>query len=164
MIKILGDYTRKLVNEEGNIEITIVVKNYNDKKRIDELNKDTYSFEIKKPKSKRSLEQNSLLWALIREMAPVMQMDEMDIYIQLLESANAKYDYLLGLPIIEKELKRNFRAVKVEGVEFINEQMMYKYKCFYGSSKFDTKEMTTLIDKALSYCAELDIQVPQNQY
>ncbi len=164
MIKILGDYTRKVVNEEGNLELTIVVKNYNDKKRIDELNKDTYSFEIKKPKSKRSLEQNSLLWALIREMAPVMQMDEMDIYIQLLESANAKYDYLLGLPIIENELKRNFRAVKVEGVEFINEQMMYKYKCFYGSSKFDTKEMTTLIDKALSYCAELDIQVPQNQY
>lgn len=164
MIKVIGDYIRKSINEDGDLEITIKFKNYNDKKRIDQLTKDTYQFEIKKPKSKRSLQQNALLWVLIHQIAEELSQDDMEVYISLLEEANAKFEYLLGLPTIEEELKRNFRAVKVVRPQEYQGKEMLVYKCFIGSSKFDTKEMTILIDKALEWCANLDIQVQQNEY
>lgn len=159
MIKVIGDYIRKSYDEMGNVEITISIKNYNDKKAIDQLQKETYSFEIKKPKSKRSLNQNALFWKMVGMIAKELEQDEMEIYIHLLEDTSAKYEYLMGLPTIEEELKRNFRAVKVEGTHFYNGKQFYSYKCFIGSSKFDVAEMNKLIDKAMAYCHELDIDI-----
>lgn len=159
MKKIIGDYVRKSIDELGNIELVLSVKNYNDKKSIQDLEKGTYSIQISKVKSKRSLQQNALLWKLVHLIAEEQKQDEMEIYIHLLEDTSASYEYLMGLPTIEEELKRNFRAVKVEGTEYFKGKKFHVYKCFVGSSKFDVNEMNMLIDKAMSYCHELDIAI-----
>ena len=65
MIKIQADYTRKLINENGDLEVTFTIKDYASKKRFDELNKDIYQLEITKPRSKRSLNQNRLFWKMV---------------------------------------------------------------------------------------------------
>lgn len=164
MKKIIGDYTRKSIDEMGNLEITISIKNYNDKKKIDGLEKGTYSFEIKKPKSKRSLQQNSLFWKMCHQISEQLNEDVLDTYIHLLEDTNAKFEYVMGLETIENELKKNFRAVKVVRPEYVNGKKFIVYKCFIGSSKFDTKEMNMLIDKAIEYCHELDIEINDNLF
>lgn len=116
-----------------------------------------YSMEIKEPKSKRTLQQNKYMWALIREIAKKQYQDEMEIYISALEQANAKYTYILGLEEIQDELKKNFRAVKIVRPETFKGKKIIVYKCFIGSSKFDKDEMSKLLDIVIGYAIELDI-------
>ena len=159
MKKIIGDYVRRSIDEFGNLEIVFNIKNYNDKKTIQDLEKETYSIQISKVKSQRSLNQNKYFWKMCGLIAEELHQDVMEVYVHLLEDTNAKYEYIMGLETIEDELKKNFRAVKVVRPELYNGKKMIVYKCFIGSSKFDVKEMNMLIDKAMSYCSELDIEI-----
>jgi hypothetical protein len=107
--------------------------------------------EVRPYKSKRSIEQNRLMWEMLdmlsekvngkRDSEAVWQ-----TYIIMLERFGAKYEYLMALPEAEKMLKEQFRAsVKIEEREY-NGKKMNIYKCYYGSSKFNTKEMTEFIN------------------
>ena len=129
MIKIQADYTRKLINENGDLEVTFTIKDYASKKRFDELNKDIYQLEITKPRSKRSLNQNRLFWKMVGLISNKLNQDEMEIYILLLEDTNAKYEYIMGIEAIEDELKRTFRAVKVVRPEYHNGKKLSFIKC-----------------------------------
>ena len=116
-----------------------------------------YQLDIKELKSTRTVQQNRYMWALIHEIAKEQGMDEMEVYIQALEEANAKYEYIMATEEAEKNLKKGFRAVKVVRPEIHNNKRFYVYKCFVGSSKFNTQEMTRLIDVIVSWCHELNI-------
>ena len=116
-----------------------------------------YKIEIHEAKNKRSIQQNRYMWKLIREISKKQECDEMEIYINALEDANAKYDYVLGTPSIEEELKKNFRAVKIVRPQEYRGKTMYVYKCFIGSSKFNTDEMHKLIEIISSYADSLGI-------
>lgn len=164
MIKVNGNYIRKEYDEMGNVEITFSFQRFYDKKKVDELKEGLYSLEIKRPKSKRSLNQNAYMWAIIHEIAQELQQDDMEIYISALEQANAKYEYVMGLETIENELKKSFRAVKVVRPEIYKGKKMIVYKCFEGSSKFNTQECNKLIDVLLSWCSELDIKMETDIY
>lgn len=122
--------------------------------------------EVKERKSSRSLRQNNMLWGLISKIADEQSGEHtdtvtMEIYCQLLQEANAAYEWLLTTAD-RRELQKSFRAVQEYGEREVTAKngetiKMKVYKCFVGSSKFDTKEMTTLIDCALRYCDELGI-------
>ena len=116
-----------------------------------------YQLEIKELKSTRTVQQNRYMWALIHEIAKEQDMDDMEVYIQALEEANAKYEYIMAPEEAEENLKKGFRAVKVVRPEIHNNKKFYVYKCFVGSSKFNTQEMTRLIDVIVSWCHELNI-------
>ena len=74
-------------------------------KLLDLDGNEEYLIELKKPKDKRTLQQNKYMWKLIHEIAKRQMQDDMDIYINALEESNAKYEYLMGLPSIQDELK-----------------------------------------------------------
>ena len=116
-----------------------------------------YSMEIKEPKSKRTLNQNNYMWKLIHEIAKIQMQDEMEIYCSALEEANTKYEYLMGKEEVLDELRKNFRAVKVVRPIIQNNEKFIVFKCFIGSSKFDTKEMTRLLEIVIEWAEELDI-------
>lgn len=116
-----------------------------------------YQLDIKELKSARTAQQNRYMWALIHEIAKEQGMDEMEVYIQALEEANAKYEYIMAPEEAEENLKKGFRAVKVVRPEIHNNKRFYVYKCFVGSSKFNTQEMKRLIDVIVSWCHELNI-------
>lgn len=116
-----------------------------------------YQLEIKELKSTRTIQQNRYMWALIHEISKEQDMDDMEVYIQALEEANAKYEYIMAPEEAEENLKKGFRAVKVVRPEIHNNKRFYVYKCFVGSSKFNTQEMTRLIDVIVSWCHELNI-------
>lgn len=116
-----------------------------------------YQLEIKELKSTRTVQQNRYMWALIHEISKEQGMDDMEVYIQALEEANAKYEYIMAPEEAEENLKKGFRAVKVVRPEIHNNKKFYVYKCFVGSSKFNTQEMTRLIDVVVGWCHELNI-------
>lgn len=116
-----------------------------------------YDLEVKDISRSRTIKQNKKMWKLIRLIAELQLEDEMKIYIDALESANAKYEYLLGIESTENELKKIFRAVKVVRPEIHNGRKYIVYKCFLGSSKLNTKEMKKIIDILENWCAFLGI-------
>ncbi len=118
-----------------------------------------YVCDIAEAKSKRSIEQNKLLWELIGKIANKTHNDDIDVYCSLLEKANAKYEYILTANDMEETLKKSFRGVKFIRTQEINGKECYVYKVYIGSSKMNTQEMTNLIDVALNIAAEYGIEV-----
>lgn len=116
-----------------------------------------YVCDIKEPKSKRSLEQNRLLWKLIHDIAKATHHDDVEIYCTALERADAKSDYVITATDMEEALRKSFRGVKFIRMQEVNGKECYVYKVYIGSSKMDTKEMTELLDIVIQICSELGI-------
>ena len=116
-----------------------------------------YLVEIKEPKSKRSLEQNKLLWTLIHKIAKETFQDDMEVYCTALERADALSDYVITASDMEDNLRKSFRGVKFMRMQEVNKKECYVYKVYLGSSKMNTTEMSELLDITLNVCGELEI-------
>ena len=116
-----------------------------------------YQCEIKEPKSKRSLEQNKLLWLLVHKIAKVTYQDDMEVYCTALERADALSDYVITAIDMETSLRKSFRGVKFIRMQEVNGKECFVYKVYLGSSKMSTKEMTELLEIVYQMCAELGI-------
>lgn len=141
-------------------ELVIVVDSFPYVNMIDDLEEKQYSIEINGVKSKRSLEQNRMMWALIHEIAEHTQGgDEMELYCQFLEIANAQFEIILCDTNVDiNALRKVFRAVQFMGYAEIDGAVMAQYKVFTGSSRFNTSEMNKLIDVILKTAYELGIE------
>ena len=69
-----------------------------------------YICEVKEPKSKRSIEQNKMLWQLIHSIAKKQGQDDMEVYCALLERADALSDYIITAFDMVDELRKCFRS------------------------------------------------------
>ena len=123
-----------------------------------------YAVEIKEVKSKRSIQQNKYLWAMLQELERHSDHDMMYWYHMALEESDAKHTYVLAPKDTEKELLMGFRAVRVVGTREYNNKEMYVYKCYIGSSKMNIAEMNQLIDTVLRYCHEHNIETEMFRY
>lgn len=156
-----------MTDEDGNLVICYVVNKsdktigllaYDETKSAARLD-----VEVKPHKSKRSLEQNRMLWALLEKMARAVScrnttVTREECYCIMLEEAGVKYDYLLALPETENELRKSFRAVRNMGItREVNGKELTMYQYFIGSSKFNTKEMTELIEAVLDKLTVLGV-------
>lgn len=179
MSKFISERSYVMSDEDDNLVISFVVKKedrttgllaYKETKSLPRL-----EVEIKAYKSKRSLEQNRLLWALLEKMAKAVScrnttVTREECYCLMLEEAGVKYELLYALPQAENELRKSFRAVRNTGeIEIINGKEYAVYQCFVGSSKFNTKEMTELIEAVLDKLVMLgvydsEIELARRQY
>lgn len=115
-----------------------------------------YTIDIKNLENIRSDEQNRKMWAIIQEIAIENNEDTWKIYVDGLEETGIKFVEIQVIPEAFNTLAQEFRAIKVIG-SIKNEEgkHMLVCKCFIGSSKFNTKEMTELIDYFLFVQQEL---------
>lgn len=128
------------------------------KEELDKLEKDKqYQVEIKEPRSKRSLEQNRLLWKLIHKIAKETGQTDNEVYCTALERADALSDYVITAYDIEDSLRKSFRGVQFVRMQEVNDKDCYIYKVYIGSSKMNTKEMNELLEITFQICSELNI-------
>lgn len=120
--------------------------------------------EVKEPKSKRSIQQNKMLWQLIHAIAKKQHQDDMEVYCALLERADALSDYIITAYDMEDDLRKCFRGVRFVRKQEVNGKECNIYKVYIGSSKMDTKEMTELLEITLQVCAELGIPTMEFDY
>lgn len=162
-MKLVGNYSRLGKNENDETEITFTIRaNY--KYLLDELNKETlYSINVSKAKDKRTEQQNKYLWALIGEIDKARNgdrpNDDLEIYLEALVRAGAKFTHLLVEPEAERLLRDKFRAVQFVRQIRKGNRVFNDYKCFYGSSKMDKKEMADLIDTVLDMASECGLDI-----
>lgn len=124
----------------------------------------TYICEIKEPKSKRSLEQNKLLWKLIHRVAKETYQDDMEVYCAVLERADALSDYVITATDMSEALRKAFRGVKFVRMQEVNGKDCYIFKVYLGSSKMNTAEMNELIEITMQVCSELGIDTREEWY
>ena len=134
-------------------------------KWLDELTDETYKIEIKKVKSKKSLQQNNYAWAIMSEIAKSLDLypDSEAVYLQIVKMAKIQTEYIMALDDegVVKSLKKAFRAViKVDERDYNGKQMAV-YECCYGMSTFDKDDMIRFIDVLLDYATKNGISVDE---
>ena len=123
-----------------------------------------YICEIKELKSKRSLEQNKLLWKLIHRIAKETFQSDEDVYCAVLERADALSDYVITATDMGEALRKTFRGVKFVSMQTVNGKDCFVYKVYLGSSKMNTTEMNELIEITMQVCSELGIDTREEWY
>ena len=125
------------------------------------------SFKISKYKEKRSLNANSYLWVLCGKLAEALSNDKTiytkdDIYRNAIKEVGIYKDFE-NLP--EPDAKTLRHAWEMLGTGWVTEQVDYMpdgenviIRCYYGSSTYNTKQMSRLIDNIVQDCQAVGVE------
>lgn len=129
---------------------------------VDKLNQNKdkeLCLEIKNARKKRSLDANAMLWACIGDIAEVLRCDNEEVYLNLLESYG-QYTYIEIRKDALDKFKEGWRTCKEVGSRDIDGVEYVELLCCFGSSTYDTKEFSILLDGCISEMRRLGLQVP----
>ena len=143
----------------GELHITFSV---NEKSNVTESYdklKDCKKLKIKaeRHREKRSLDANAYMWVLLQKMAAIMKTSKEELYIEML-SRYGVFTHIIVKPHIVDRVKAEWRTVKELGEVTVNGITGIQLQCYFGSSTYNTKEMSVLIDGVVSECKELGIE------
>ena len=145
---------------DGNITLTLLSSpesRWAVKNAARQLSGKKLTISISEYKNSRSLAQNRMLWALLECLGRAQGQSAWDCYCEMLEAANAKYEYIECIKEAVPTLQEVFRCVKV--IEERKGGKTALCKVFYGSSKMDTAEMKNLIDAVFDRLAAIGVDV-----
>ena len=138
-------------------QITFEVNERNDfEQLVDELkDKDKLSIEVKPYREKRSLNANAYAWKLIGEIADAVRASKEEVYLEMLRRYGQSeiISVLAHIPI-----DQYIKYCEEAGESSLNGKLFKHYKVYKGSSEFDTREMSILIDGIVSEAKGLGIQ------
>ena len=115
--------------------------------------------EIKIHRDKRSLAANGLMWSVLQEMAEVLHSTKEEMYLQMLKRYGGKFTYIVVQPEAVETLKSIWREVEEVGKGEINGKECIQLLCYYGSSFYDTREFSVLLNGIVSDAKEIGIEV-----
>lgn len=113
----------------------------------------------KKWREKRSKDANALFWACVGEIAAVLHEDKWEVYLALLKSYG-RFTYILVPEQAVGRMKEMWREVEEVGEVDVNGRKSIQLLCYYGSSTYDTAEMSRLIDGTMNEMDTLEIPRP----
>lgn len=118
-------------------------------------NVDLLDIEAKKHRNKRSLDANAYCWVLLGKLAEKMNIKTVDVYKMAIKDIGV-YEVV---PIKNEAVEKFVQAWSKNGIgwvcEVIGESKINGYtnlKVYYGSSSYDAKEMSRLIDSIVEDC------------
>ena len=119
-------------------------------------------YEIVKAKKKRSLDANAYAWVLIDKIAAALRMTKTEIYQRELRDMGGNLETGIFTDVAAKDLKRIWEShglgwqVVIEPCRNVNGySTVYMY---YGSSAFDSNEMSRFIDNLITEAKALGIE------
>lgn len=127
---LLGDLTA-LINKKAQLRIT-----------------------IKENKRKRSLTANAAMWVMCDKIAKALNTTAWEVYLQELERYGVS-EWLAVLPDALPAIEKVYRIVKRKGCFTADGVEMVQVQVWRGSSTYDTKEMSVLIDGVIQDAKEL---------
>lgn len=133
----------------------------NETNTIEELkNENKLNVDLKKHREKRSLDANAYLWVLIQKIAESLNITKLEIYRDAIKNVGV-YEVI---PIKNEAVERFIEGWQHNGLGWVCETTKSKLEGFtnvlayYGSSTYDTKEMSRLIDLIVQECKQLSIE------
>ena len=121
-----------------------------------------YDLEVKEHRQKRSLDANAYAWVLINKLADEMRITPLEVYRQAIQNVGGNYEIL---PIKEDAADHFKRIWEAKGLGWpcvdMGKSKIDGYRnmrAYYGSSTYDTRQMSQLIDNLVQDCKALDIE------
>lgn len=136
---------------------TVELPDIYDKTRDKDLN-----LEIKQHRNHRSKDANALLWECIGRLAMALRADKWDIYLLMLKRYG-QYTYIVVPPNAVEMVARQWRECEVIGDININGREGVQMLCYYGSSTYDTKQFSILLDGVISEMKEIGLTAPTSE-
>jgi hypothetical protein len=136
---------------------TVELPDIFDKTRDKDLN-----LEIKQHRNHRSKDANALLWECIGRLAMALRADKWDIYLLMLKRYG-QYTYIVVQPNAVEMVARQWRECEVIGDININGRDGVQMLCYYGSSTYDTKQFSILLDGVISEMKEIGLTAPTSE-
>ena len=119
-------------------------------------------WDVEKHKQKRSLDANGMLWACISDIAKALHNDKWNIYLLMLKRYG-KFSYVLVDPKAVDSMKSQWREIEEVGEVDVNGRKAVQLLCYYGSSTYNTKEFSDLLDGVISEMNEIGLKVPTDK-
>lgn len=120
------------------------------------------NIKVTKYRKKRSVDANALLWSCLGQIAAVLEADKWDVYLQMLKRYG-KFEHIYAKPKAVEALKAQWREIEVVGKKDIDGKEMYQILCYFGSSTYDTKEFSVLLDGVISEMKEIGLETPTSE-
>lgn len=112
-------------------------------------------FDLSEHKQKRSLNANAYMWLLINKIADVMRLSKEEVYFQMLKDYGQSEVVSL---LYDIDVSDYFKYYEVIGESMLNGKRFKHLKIYKGSSEFDTREMSILLDGVVREAQELGIE------
>lgn len=133
------------------------------KQGFDELHEaEKLSIEIKKFRKKRSLDANSYFWVLCGKLAAKTQQSKTDIYRHLIREIGNNFEILPIRNDAVQTFINNWQHGRLGWVcDIIGASKIAGYTnvcVYYGSSTYDSKQMSDLINSVIVECKEQGIE------
>ena len=166
MIGKLDDVTRRM---NGEYVVTFRVAT-DPRKELEKLNEVELDIIAKKHRNKRSLDANAFCWALCSDIGKALRppVPKEEIYVKSIKDLGRFYPVLVKETAVE-EFQRRWRT-KGEGwfaekrSESKEHAGWYWVYAYYGSSSYDSKEMSVLLDGLVAEAEDMGIQIPLGKH
>lgn len=139
-----------------------VNERYDFESLVDELKDcDRLSIEVKQFKNRRSLDANAYCWVLIDRLAEKIKASKEDIYRQYVRSIGGNSEVVC---VKNNALERLCQGWRRNGIGWQTETFPSKIDgctnviLYYGSSEYDTAQMSRLIDLVVQDCKDQGIE------
>ena len=119
-------------------------------------------FDITEHREKRSRDANALLWACLGELAGALRSDKWTVYLQMLKRYG-QYTYICVKPKAVEAIKKQWRECEEIGHITIDGQDSVQMLCYFGSSTYNSKEFSILLDGVISEMKEMGIETPADR-
>ena len=106
-----------------------------------------YIAQIKEYRKKRSLDANAYCWKLIGNIADALRTSKEEVYLLMLKRYGQG-----GMVSLEAHQVKQFERAFPYGKVF------YHYRFWVGSSQYDTREMSILIDGIVDECKQIGLE------
>lgn len=109
-------------------------------------------------RNRRSIDANAFLWACLGEIARAINSDTWSVYLYMLERYG-KFTHILVKPEAVEQVRQVWRETKIVG----EKDGMIQMLCFFGSSTYNTKEFSQLLDGVVSEMKEMHLETPPDE-
>ena len=128
---------------------------------FDELHECDVDVTVKKYRKKRSLDANRLLWKMITEIADVLGAKKEAVYRDYIRDYGAYKDFTLT-----EDEANTFQTAwsalgegwQTDKVDFAEDGCRFVIRAYYGSSVYDTKRMSRILDAVIQDAKEMGIE------
>ena len=152
---IISDLSKDI--KTNKIKVTLLLDTIED---LEEFQDKKINVELKQHRNKRSLDANAYCWVLINKIAERTDVPAKDIYKDAITYVGS-YEVL---PIKDEAVNKFIEAWTKRGIGWICQTTKSKLNgytnvlAYYGSSSYNTKEMSHFIELIIQECNQLGIE------
>lgn len=161
MIEFKTRNPKMMLTLDGKLEVTFTTTEKSAISTLQGLKDKDLVICIKEYKKRRSVSQNSYLWVLLNELAIKLNSTKEEIYREFIKD----YGICVPVPIKNDAVESFIDKWSKNGIGWFCQDLgeskldgFTKLMAYYGSSTYNTKEMSRLIDAVVDACKDNGIE------